>query len=226
MKILDLFCGAGGAGMGYHRAGFEVEGLDLNNQRHYPFAFTQADALKYLRESWLVFNFDAIHASPPCQSYSITKHTHSVEYPDLMEPVRELLEATRLPYVIENVPGAPMHNPVTLCGTMFGLTATDTDGTKLHLKRHRLFESNIPLGDPPPCRCKEMKREGWLIGGVYGGGSPTREAAAIRKGGYTPPIPVRRELMQMDWGTIKQLSEAIPPAYTEWVGKRLIEHLA
>ena len=224
-RLLDLFCGAGGASMGYHQAGFDVVGIDLNKQRHYPFEFHQADALEYLAESWNVFAFDAIHASPPCQSYSITKHTHKVEYPDLMEPVRELLERIGLPYVIENVPGAPMHNPITLCGTMFNLAATDTDGSKLHLKRHRLFESNVPLSAPCPCRCKEMKREGWLIGGVYGGGSPTREAAAIRKGGYTPSIPVRRELMQMDWGTIRQLSEAIPPAYTYWVGRQLIGSL-
>jgi DNA (cytosine-5)-methyltransferase 1 len=129
MRLLDLFCGAGGAGMGYHRAGFEVVGVDIKPQPRYPFEFHRADALEYLNQHWR--EFDIIHASPPCQFYSRatkmngTKHNH----PDLLQPTIDALDATGKPYIVENVPGAPMKNYLMLCGTMFGL----------RVFRHRLF---------------------------------------------------------------------------------------
>jgi len=238
VRILDLFCGAGGASLGYVRAGWEVVGVDLNPMPRYPMPFKQGDALAVLRQlldgesvsfSGHVLglhHFDAIHASPPCQSYSVTRHSHSIEYPRLIEPLRELLIETTLPYVIENVVGAPLHDPLTLCGTMFGLTAKDTrDGTLLELRRHRLFESNVEL---PPLECKHEH----AVGGVYGGGSSRRsstrdwEKGRPGRGGYTPVKAVRENLMGIYTMTSRELSEAIPPAYTEYVGRQLAEAIA
>ena len=134
-KLLDLFCGAGGAGYGYHQAGFEVTGVDNEYMRDYPFEFHQADALEYLEKHSQ--EFDVIHASPPCQAYSAMQHIHKnhEEHPDLVEPVRKLLIASGKPYIIENVIGAPLRVDLMLCGTMFGL----------RIIRHRIFESNIPM---------------------------------------------------------------------------------
>ena len=138
-RLLDLFCGAGGAAMGYHRAGFEVVGVDIEPQPRYPFEFYQADALNVLTSIFTPLDFDAIHASPPCQAYSWSaRRWTEVERADLLAPTRELLRATGLPYVIENVPGAPMQNPIRLCGVMFGLEVI----------RHRLFESNVAMVEP------------------------------------------------------------------------------
>ena len=150
--------------MGYHNAGFEVVGVDINNQRNYPFEFHKADAMTFSLDG-----FDVIHASPPCQAYSITKHTHGKQHPDLLVPTRERLQASGLPYVIENVIGAEMPGSIVLCGSSFGLTATDVDGTPLVLKRHRQFESNL-LIEGFPCRCAFYKTKGYKVGGVYGGG--------------------------------------------------------
>lgn len=136
-RLLDLFCGAGGAAMGYHRAGFEVVGVDLKPQKHYPFEFHQADALEFLAEHGR--EFDVIHASPPCQAHTSLKNLHDKDYPELIEPTRRLLEKTGLPYIIENVVGAPLRNPILLCGSSFGL----------RVRRHRLFESNWFLIAPP-----------------------------------------------------------------------------
>lgn len=213
--------------MGYARAGFEVVGVDIEPQKNYPFEFIQGDALD---PAWLSYDdrgshFDAIHASPPCQAYSITKHSHSKEHPELVDPVREALRSTGLPYVIENVVGAPLLSPITLCGAAFDLKAIDTDGRPLVLKRHRLFESNLMLL-APACRCKEFRDLGVKIGGVYGGGSVDRaHAENVRRGGYTPAGDVRRALMGMEWTTINELSQAIPPAYTEFIGQQLLQHL-
>jgi len=226
-RLLDLFCGAGGAAVGYSRAGFDVVGVDLNPQKRYPFPFEQADALHYLENARQVRNgfFQAIHASPPCQAYSITKHTHGVEHPDLLGPTRELLESTGLPYVIENVVGADMPGAVICCGSMLCEFATDDDYTKLFLKRHRQFESNIEL-QGTGCGCPELKRLGYKIGGVYGGGSRDRAwAENVRHGGYTPGKEIQEELMGIGWMTQKELNQAIPPAYTEFIGKQLIGSL-
>lgn len=138
-RLLDLFCGAGGAGMGYHRAGFDVVGVDIAPQPHYPFEFHQADALTFPFD---VFGFAAVHASPPCQEYSVTRSLHRAEYPTLVEAVRARLLGTGLRYVIENVVGAPLTNCVTLCGSSFGLG----------VRRHRRFETNWTVWSPPQCR--------------------------------------------------------------------------
>ena len=229
-RLLDLFCGAGGSAMGYHRAGFDVVGVDLNPQKRYPFAFEQADALHYLANSRQIRNgfFDAIHASPPCQAYSITKHTHGVQHPDLLGPTRELLKATGLPYVIENVIGADMPGAVICCGAQLCpvVRGEGDDADGLVLKRHRQFESNINLTGSG-CLCKGSKRVGLKVAGVYGGGSRDRAwAENVRHGGYTPSKAIQEQLMGIDWMTQKQLNQAIPPAYTEFIGKQLLSALS
>jgi len=217
-RLLDLFCGAGGASKGYHDAGFEVVGVDINNQRNYPYEFHKADAMTFPLDG-----FDFIHASPPCQAYSITKHTHGKEHPDLLAPTRQRLQESGLPYVIENVIGAPMPGSVILCGAYFGLTATDTDGSKLVLKRHRQFESNVQL-KKYPCFCAAYKSAGYKVGGVYGGGSTDRHHAEhVRHGGYTPAKSVREELMGIDWMSMAALNQSIPPIYTKFIGIQLLE---
>jgi len=214
-RLLDLFCGAGGAAVGYHRAGFEVVGVDIKPQPRYPFAFVQADALETLRE-WTWENeisFDAIHASPPCQAFTDLKDMHNaIRHEDLLTPTRELLEATGLPYVIENVEGAPMSPTVTLCGSSFGLGA---EGARL--QRHRHFETNWPLLGPP-CAHGVSSR----VIGVYGGHGRDRRRTVKTQDFSTE---ARREAMGIDWMTGSELSQAIPPAYTELIGHQLMSHL-
>ncbi len=208
-RLLDLFCGAGGAAMGYHRAGFDVVGVDIKHQPRYPFEFVQGDALDFLREHG--GEFDAIHASPPCQRFTALRTMpHAKEHPDLVAPTRELLVATGKPYVIENVPGAPLLNPVILCGTAFGLNANGRQ-----LRRHRLFETNVEVGLVSPCNHKP----GTV--GVYGhsGGHSSRDSTLLSSAAE------RREAMGIDWMTNAELSQAIPPAYTEFIGRRLMEEL-
>ena len=209
--------------MGYHRAGFDVTGVD-NDPRHakrYPFTFHHADALTFVAEHG--HEFDVIAASPPCQAYSITRHAHNAEHPDLIAATREALQATGKPYVIENVAGAPLLAPMLLCGSMFNLTATDTDGLALRMERHRLFESNVFLIPPGPCRHDPTVR----VAGAYSGGSVDRHHAQyVRHGGYTPAKSVRAALLGVDWPmTLDELSQSIPPAYTHWIGAQLIEHI-
>jgi DNA (cytosine-5)-methyltransferase 1 len=218
-RLLDLFAGAGGAAVGYHRAGFDVVGVDIGRQRHYPFEFHQGDSLEYLAEHGHEFN--VIHASPPCQLYSVTKHSHHKLHPDLYAPTRAALVDIGRPWVIENVPGVPMTDAVTLCGSMFDLHATDTDGTELVLRRHRLFESSTMILAPGPCRHDDRQ-----VGGVYGGGSSDRaHAKNVRCGGYTPKIAVARVLMGIDWMPMTKLAQAIPPVYTEYIGGFLLDAL-
>lgn len=212
MRLLDLFCGAGGAGMGYHQAGFEVVGVDIKPRPHYPFAFIQADALALNPE--FVASFDAIHASPPCQAHTALKSMHNAKaHPDLVEPTRRMLAAASRPWVMENVPGAPMLDHIVLCGTMFGLGTGDAE-----LRRHRLFEmSDAPLF-VPQCRHERPR-----VIGVYGGHGRDR-----RRKHNTQDFSVerRREAMGIDWMTGAELSQAIPPAYTKWIGSHLLELLA
>jgi len=213
-RLLDLFCGAGGAAMGYHRAGFEVVGVDIKSQPRYPFEFICEDALHTLWMASFVSDFDAIHASPPCQAFTSLKGMHNaLEHADLLTPTRELLRETRLPYVIENVPGAPMNGShVTLCGSAFGLGSGDAE-----LRRHRHFESNVPLLIPP---CHHGQRE--RVIGVYGGHGRDRRRK-VNTQDYS--VEERREAMGIDWMTGTELSQAIPPAYTEFIGTQLMAHL-
>lgn len=215
-RLLDLFCCEGGAAKGYADAGFEVVGVDSKPQPRYPFEFHQGDALEFPLNG-----FDAIHASCPCQFYSITKHSHAKEHPDLIEPTRARLQASGLPYVIENVIGAPLHAPIVLCGTMFDLKAPDVDGQTLFLRRHRLFESNVWLTIPRGCICQDLKDRGERVGGVYGGG-PSNRNKSWKRGGYTPPKQQRADLIGCNWMTMHGLAQAIPPAYTEWIGEYLL----
>jgi DNA (cytosine-5)-methyltransferase 1 len=217
-KLLDLFCGAGGAGMGYHRTGFDVVGVDIKPQPHYPFEFHQGNALEYLRKHG--HEFDAIHASPPCQAFSAMRkgRWQDREHPDLIEPIRALLKASGKPWVIENVRGAPVDAAFVLCGTMFGLEAP----CGAQLRRHRLFESpHVSFVLIPPCQHNQYSAIG-----VYGGGQhPQRRygGASTRDGIMQFGTEARRIAMGIDWMTGNELSQAIPPAYTEFIGNRLLE---
>lgn len=212
MRLLDLFCGAGGCAVGYHRAGFsEIVGVDIRPQPRYPFTFVQGDALEYLREHGR--EFDAIHASPPCQRYSICRHVHGNgdEHPDMVNATREGLQASGRPWVIENVPGAPLVGwPIELCGLMFGL----------RVLRHRLFESSVMLLQPTHPRHPKgnltNSTRGYSTGSTgfvcVAGHNFAREAAAAAMG--------------IDWmKNRRELAQAIPPAYTEFVGRQLMSHL-
>lgn len=224
--LVDLFCCEGGASMGYHRAGFKVVGVDLfedYTQKRYPFESYKGDwqdGLKYFLSKYPVA---VVTASPPCQKYSITNH-NGRDYPDLIGPVREALIETGLPYVIENVEGAPLNDPIRLCGCQFDLKAEDDDGIMLYLERPRLFESNVSLSEVQPCtKCGHRE---W-VGGCYGGARRDKyEAKYVRKGGYVPPNKaVVEAYMGIDWMTWKGLYQSIPPVYTEFIGRQLMESL-
>jgi DNA (cytosine-5)-methyltransferase 1 len=171
-----------------------------------------------------LWDFVVAAASPPCQAYSITKHTHDNEHPELIEPVRDMLTATGLPYVIENVVGAPLRDPLMLCGSEFNLTAWDPAIREtVRLERHRLFESNVFLTGNGGCRHDRRVQ----VAGVYGGGSSDRgHAKNVRRGGYTPSKEVRAALLGgVDWMTLWGQAQSIPPAYTEHIGAQLLEHI-
>jgi DNA (cytosine-5)-methyltransferase 1 len=213
--LLDLFCGAGGSAVGYHRAGFDVIGVDIRYQSHYPFApFVHGDALDFLRDPtpWTIGDFDAIHASPPCQRYSLVQRSNgdaAQAHPDLLPVTRELLRSTGLPYVIENVVGAPMRSPLLLCGEMF----------ELDVIRHRLFESDTLLMQPHHPRHRG-RVSGWRHGIRYDG----PYVAAYGHGGGKADVDDCRRAMRIDWMTNRQeLIEAIPPAYTEYIGTQLLD---
>ena len=221
-RLLDLYSCAGGAAVGYHRAGFDVVGVDIAFQKNYPYEFHQADALAYVTEHG--HKFDAIHASPPCQAFSKTRTLHNNEHPDLVVPTREALQATGKPYIIENVVGAPLLDPLMLCGTEFGMTALDVDGVPLKVLRHRLFESNIPLTRRGECNHDPSI----LTASIYGAGggwTPEHRDSAKRRGGYVPHTDVCRQLLGVDWTTKHELSQVVPPAFTEHLGKQLIQHI-
>ena len=214
-RLLDLFSCAGGAGMGYHRAGFEVVGVDIDPQPNYPFEFVQHDALT-LDWDW-VLEFDVIHASPPCQSYSdLAKRNNNADaWPRLIEPVREMLEATGKPWIIENVEGAPLIDPVVLCGTMF---------PELRVIRHRLFESNIRLEvpehvSPHPLVFTHDKRKSH-----YGKLDQNTSYVQVTGGGNSTMANARDAMGGIDWMRTKvELNESIPPAYTEYLGRQLLQ---
>lgn len=212
-RLLDLFCGAGGASMGYHRAGFDVVGVDISRQPNYPFPFEQADAIAFLEliVAGEIGDWEVIHASPPCQRWS-TKTKHPYAHPDLITPLRPLLEASGRPYVIENVLAAPLRRDIVLCGSSFALG----------VRRHRVFESNVSLMAAPCAHWQGSKRYDIYDHGrwyrspsvhVFGeGGGKSREHW--------------QEAMGIDWtNDTDELREAIPPAYTELIGQQLLQHI-
>jgi len=209
MRILDLFCGAGGAAKGYSMAGFVVVGVDIKPQKTYPFEFHEADAMTYPLDG-----FDVIHASPPCQAYSqICRNMGtSSQHPDLVAKVRSRLMQSRANWIIENVVGSPLQFPVTLCGTMFGLKSKGG----LWLRRHRGFETSWPILAPS---CEHPKTPSI---GVYGNGTNSHHRKRLGRNIRTEE---QREAMGIDWMARKELSQAIPPAYTEWIGKQLLKWL-
>lgn len=213
-RLLDLYCGAGGAAVGYARAGFAVTGVDISPQPRYPFAFVQADALAYVAAHG--HEYDAIHASPPCQRWSAMTARHGAErsalHPSLIAPTREALAASGAPYVIENVPGArlELRDPLMLCGSMFALRAG-----AYGLRRHRLFEASVWIWPPTACA-----HTGPALP-VYGhaGGSSLRDGLTF------PGVAAWREGMGIDYMTGAELAEAIPPAFTEYIGAALLAAL-
>jgi len=191
--------------MGYHRAGFEVTGVDIVARPRYPFTFIQADALEYLEQHG--HEYDVIHASPPCQAYSITKSLHGNDHPELVEPVRAKLKQLGKPYIIENVPGAPLKHPIVLRGNMFGLRVI----------RDRLFEISPFFFLSPEVQQVSgttNSHRGMSTGGEY-----------ITVAGHNFLVKEAGEAMGIDWMSQKGLSQAIPPAYTEWIGAQMKQHL-
>jgi len=216
-KLLDLFCGAGGAAKGYQQAGFTITGVDIVPQPNYPFEFIQADVLQ-LEQSFLA-QFDAIHASPPCQAYSdlAKRNGNADDWPDLVGPVRGLLTRAGKPWVIENVEGSPLIDPILLCGTMF-------DG--LRVIRHRLFEANFKIVPPPHIPHKEHplvhtldKRKAH-----YGKTNEWMDFVQVTGGGNCT-IAAARDAMGIDWMKKVEINEAIPPAYTALIGRDLLKAL-
>jgi len=207
MKLLDLYCGVGGASAGYAAAGFTVTGIDLKHGKRYPYTYIRGNVLQYLQDLDFLRSFDVIHASPPCQTHSITKHLRnaqgkSTSKVDLIPQTRAALLASNKPFIIENVPGSPLIKPVQLCGSSFDLK----------VRRHRLFESNVPLKGSV-CNHKSQGRPV----GVYG--SLNDE---IPKGGKTAAtITEARNAIAIQWGIWTELVEAIPPAYTQYLGEQI-----
>jgi DNA (cytosine-5)-methyltransferase 1 len=216
-KLLDAYSCAGGAGYGYHLAGFEVTGVDRDPQPNYPFEFIQADALEVLADRKFLAQFSAAHVSPPCQFKALatlSQRLAGAEYPDLIGPTRTLLEANfDGPWVIENVPGAPVRPDIRLCGCQFDLTLPGIG----YLKRERWFETSwrgFHLEMP-------HRHTGRAIS-IAGHGTPSWMRA---KTGHIGVAEWRR-VMQIDWTTRQELTEALPPAYTEFVGRALLDFLA
>lgn len=217
--LLDLFCCEGGAATGYHRAGFDVIGVDIEPQPNYPFTFHQGDALTLGRLLTWRHDFDAVHASPPCQARTTMSNRWrglggvADEHVNLIAPTRELLLSLGLPYIIENVPGArrDLRDPVTLSGGMFGL----------RVDRPRLFETNWPLSPLPRVRVENPV-------GVYGKLDGRR--LWTRKDGTQQRaargVDEARDVMGMPWASARGCAEAIPPAYTEHIGRALLTHVA
>lgn len=221
-RLLDLFSCAGGAAKGYHDAGFDVVGVDINPQPRYPYEHHVTDALGFVREHG--HKFDAIHASPPCQTFSRTRTLHSNDHPDLVEPTRQALIASGKPWVIENVVGAPLIDPLRLCGTEFNMTTPDVDGVPLKLVRHRLFESNIELHGNGGC-AHDRTIQTATVYGAGGGWTPAHRDNPDRRGGYIPHTDVIKALLGIDWMTKHEMSQVVPPVMAEHIGRQLLAHI-
>lgn len=216
-RLLDLFCCQGGASRGYVDAGFDVVGVDIDPQSRYPYTFIQADAIAYLAEHG--HEFDAIHASPPCQSFlnlgAVNKALgRDYDYPNLIGPVRELLRLSGKPYVIENVQDAAneLIDPVRICGTGLGKP----------LRRHRLFESNVTLGGIA-CEHSAFTEQKYWTGWRPKG--EKRLSTVVQVYGNAGGQHEWPDAMGIDWMDRHGFVEAIPPAYTEFIGRQLIEHI-
>jgi DNA (cytosine-5)-methyltransferase 1 len=215
-RLLDLYCGIGGSARGYHDAGFDIVGVDIVRQYEYPYTFIRGDAVAFLRSHDLT-DYDVVHASPPCKLHTVARRVTTARYVTLFEPHVDFIEETRdllvdagIPYVIENVVGAPLLHAVRYCGSSFGL----------QVRRHRLFESSLPLVAPP---CRHDLQPNPV--GVYGdGGAWVRVAPG--GGGRKVVGKDAADAMGIDWTTTQHgLAQAVPPAYTEHIGRQLIAQL-
>jgi DNA (cytosine-5)-methyltransferase 1 len=206
-RILDLYCGGGGASYGYELAGWDVVGVDIAPQYKYKGEFIQADAIEYVRTHFR--EFDAIHASPPCQAYSLASmqfRKKGKKYVDLIADTRRELINTGLPYVIENVPGSPLIDPIELCGAMFGIATY----------RHRLFESNINLKAPPhPEHIAPNAKMG----------RPVKEGEYIQYIGHFSGVKLVQQMTGLHWLGQKELAQSIPPQYTKFIGRQILDAL-
>lgn len=203
-RLLDLFCGAGGAAMGYYRAGFEIVGVDIEKQPHYPFEFHQADAFDFLEGHWK--DFDVIHLSPPCQRFSVLTPEHSRKnHFDFFDKIYSLLDSIGKPFIIENVPPSRkrMRNPILLCGSMFGLP----------IFRHRFFDTYPHIGLVPCCNHNFIP--------VLISGTPRRKGFQLKDS----TVEQKRLSMGIAWMSTRELDQAIPPDYTEFIGKRMLKIL-
>lgn len=202
-RALDLFCCAGGASRGLVDAGFDVVGVDITPQPHYPFEFRQGDALTYD-----LSGFDFIWASPPCQKYTRAQRIQDNDHPDLIMPVRRRLIESGVPYAIENVVGAPLLHPIELCGAMF---------PGLFVYRHRLFECSFPVEQPthPPHHAPLCKM-----------GRPVKDGEFMHVVGNFSDVDRARTAMGISWMPRDKLREAIPPAYAEYIGRIALLHIA
>jgi DNA (cytosine-5)-methyltransferase 1 len=207
-KLLDLYCCGGGASIGYEQAGFQVTGIDIEPQPKYKGNFIQSDAIEYLKHNW--HKYDAIHASPPCQGYSMSSMQFRINgkiYPDLIEATRRELIKTGKPYIIENVPGAPLINPVILCGSMFGMRTY----------RHRLFESNVELTMPdhPAHNARNTKM-----------GRKPKQDEFIQYVGHFSGVAEVQKMTGLHHLGQYELAQSIPPQYTKYIGDQLMKHLS
>jgi C-5 cytosine-specific DNA methylase len=213
-RLLDLFCCAGGASTGYSSAGFDVTGVDIQEQPNYPLPFIRADALDL--DPGFIASFDAVHASPPCQAFSdlARRNNNGDKWPRLIEPIRELLIRAGVPYIIENVDGAPLVNAVVLCGTMF---------PQLRVLRHRLFEANFVILTPshqkhPKVHTFDRRKS------HFGKTDEWRDFVQVTGGGNCT-LAAARDAMGIDWMTKREINESVPPVYTHFIGGQLIWYL-
>lgn len=214
-RLLDLFCGGGGCSVGYHRAGFDVTGVDIEAHPEYPFEMVVADAMGVLADGEYLRSFDAVHASPPCPRYStITSEERRDEHPDLVPPVLAAFEESGMPWVIENVPGAPLPGgrTVMICGRAMGLR---------WFRRHRLFASSVPLMSPG-CACGSERP--WMVTGDHPDAREYLRPDGGTRGRKAQPVEHAQDVMGIDWMTRwDDLTDAIPPVYTEYVGSQLLD---
>lgn len=218
-RLLELFAGAQGAAVGYARAGFAVTAVDIEEHARHPEVaeFVTADAMEVLADRAYCQSFDVVAAGPPCQRYSaMTRAANREAHPDLVGPVRAALEGLGVPWVLENVPRSPLAGELMLCGSMFGLRALCRGGVSRQLRRHRLFGSSAFLYPPGLCR-----HRGSPVG-VYGSSGNKLDGS---QRGYQGSWEERQTAMGIDWMSMEDLTESIPPVYTKWIGEQMMDDL-